>query len=45
MNRRQELDNLPVDARHLHKLMCRLFPRTHDYHPFDGAELVQEFAG
>ena len=43
MNKRRQLDRLPLDAQHLYKLMRRLFPKANDVQPFDGAELVREF--
>lgn len=43
MNKRKQLDRLPIDAQHLQKLMRRLFPKANDYGAFNGAELAQEF--
>jgi len=42
MSKRAELDRLPIEERHLHKLMRSLFSKANDYGPFSGSELVEE---
>ncbi len=37
MNKRKQLDRLPIDARHLHELMRRLFPKANDFRIRPGA--------
>jgi hypothetical protein len=42
MNKRTELDRLPLTAHDLYKLMRKLFPKANDYAPFEGDPLIQE---